>query len=143
MEMDILALALRRAAILNGLLLADHVFIGVVTLDINVATDSQFLTDIARHNADGDQLVLAGGLFAQRIVQRRRNRLFAEALQLIPSPTVALAGGGFCFYTPALTDSHTRFPQFLQQRGCHNVIRHGNPRVAQKIFIHPSNFRVR
>ena len=97
MEMDILALALRRAAILNGLLLADHVFIGVVTLDINVATDSQFLTDIARHNADGDQLVLAGGLFAQRIVQRRRNRLFAEALQLIPSLTVALAGGGFCF----------------------------------------------
>ena len=86
MEMDILALALRRAAILNGLLLADHVFIGVVTLDINVATDSQFLTDIARHNADGDQLVLAGGLFAQRIVQRRRNRLFAEILQLIPEP---------------------------------------------------------
>ena len=61
----------------------------------------------------------------------------------IPSLPAALTGSGFRVYATTLGNSNACFPQFLQQRGRHHVIRHGNPRVAQKIFIHPGNFCVR
>ena len=61
--MNLRPFVLRWASVLNSLRLADHVFVSMVTLNVNVSVDPQLFTDISGHNADRNQLILPGSFF--------------------------------------------------------------------------------